>query len=154
MAQSQYAEKSDFTSLAVTPAAAARFSDPVIEAQLQAASSIADSYIVSQFTLPLTEWDMSLTTAVCNIAAYRCYSQYGFNPNVGNVDEWIVKRYEDAIAWLVQIRDKQIFPQWTDSGTVPTGTDEGGAWVISDPPKGFTDRGINIASNWTPDAGE
>src|SRR5678810_1386593 len=114
MAQSQYAELADIKLLAITSQAADRFGTPAINAALQAASSEADSYIASQFTLPLITspqgWDMSLTIAVCNIAAYRLYSQFGFNPNAP-ADQLIVNRYKDAIAWLGQIRDEKIFPQ-------------------------------------------
>jgi phage gp36-like protein len=157
LTQPQYAQESDLTSLALTPAAAARFGSIAINAQLQAASSLVDSYIASQFTLPLQVspqgWDMSLTRSVCIIAAYLLYVQYGFNPSAP-ADQFIFERYKSEILWLEQIRDKEIFPQWIDSGTTPLGQDEGGAWVVSDPPVGFTGRGISSASNWTPDAGE
>lgn len=156
MAQSQYAFKDDLTSLSITAAAATRFGDPAINAQLQAASSVADSYIASQFTLPLETsppgWDMSLTRAVCDIAAYFLYCQFGFNPNAPQ-DALIKARYEMAIAWLTQIKDKKIFPQWVDAGNAPVGADEGGPFVISSPPVGFTDRGIVTNDNWTPQSG-
>lgn len=157
--QSQYAQASDLSSLALTPAAAQRFGVIAMNAQLQAASSIADSYIVSQFTLPLQVdpqgWDMSLTMAVCNIAAYLLYVQYGFNPSAP-ADQFIADRYKSAILWLEQIRDKVIFPQWIDSGTTATGNDEGGPFVLSDPPVGFTNRGKPTApfgGGWTPGSG-
>ncbi len=156
-AQSQYAQASDLTSLALTPAAAARFSASAINAQLQAASSLVDSYIVSQFTLPLQTdpqgWDMSLTRSVCIIAAYLLYVQYGFNPSA-SADQLIVERYKSELEWLTQIRDKKIFPQWVDSGSTAVGSDEGGPFVISDEPVGFTGRGLRSSSNWTPDAGQ
>lgn len=144
MSQSQYATTTELQQLAITPAAGVRFGSTAMDAHLQAASSIADSYIASQFELPLVTdpqgWDMSLTVAVCNIAAYRLYSQFGFNPNGQNADEWIVQRYRDAILWLEQIRDKKIFPQWSDSGSGPT-EQEAGPYVDSDIPVGFTSRG-------------
>lgn len=150
--QSQYAQKADLTTLAITGAAAVRFGDASIEAQLQAASSICDSYIVSQFTLPLRVdpqgWDMSLTRATCDLAAYFLYCQYGFNPNQPQ-DALIKAKYESQIAWLQQIKSKQIFPQWVDSGSVPVGQDEGGPFVISDPPVGFTSRGLSPLADYT-----
>lgn len=144
MAQSQYATTSDLQTLAITAAAGTRFGDTAMTAALQAASSIADSYIASQFTLPLITspqgWDMSLTLAVCNIAAKLLYAQFGFNPGAPG-DQLVEKRYQDALDWLAQIRDKLIFPAWTDS-SVNTGVDEAGDWVISDTPVGFTSRGV------------
>lgn len=127
----------------VTPAVRQRWGDAAITAQLQAASSIADSYLSSQYTLPLKTspqgWDMSLTMAVCNIAAYLLYCQYGFNPGSSQPDKLIQLRYDDAIKWFAQIRDEEVHPQWVDSSTtVP----EAGPYVISDPPVGFTGRGV------------
>lgn len=152
MSQSQYATSAQLTSLALTPAAANRFGATAIEAQLQAASSICDSYIASQFTLPLvTEpqgWDMSLVMATCNIAAYLLYCQYGFNP-AAPADKYIQDRYQSAIAWLEQIRDKLIFPNWTDSTGDTPAFIEAGPYIESDPPAGFTDRGIVVPA-WTP----
>ena len=156
MAQSQYAQKSDLVTLSVSPAAAQRFGDAAIEGQLQAASALADSFIVSQFVLPLKTdpvgWDMSLTRAVCDIAAYYLYCQFGFNPNAPQ-DQLIKARYEMAIDWLSQIRDKKLFPHWEDNSGVDPGDDEGGPFIISSPPVGFTDRGIVSSDNWTPSPG-
>lgn len=157
LAQSQYAQSSDLATLALTQANVARFGPAACTAALQAASSLCDSYIVSQFTLPLQVspqgWDMSLTQAVCSIAAYMLFNQYGFNP-AAPADDLIVRRYNDALAWLKQIKDKEIFPQWVDSsgGSLPT-SDEGGAWVQSDPPVGFTNRGLTPGGPWTPGGG-
>lgn len=154
MSQSQYATTPQLQLLAITPAVFARFeaaSPGCSTAALQAASSICDSYLVSQFTLPLAispqGWDMSLTMNTCWIAAWLLYNQFGYNP-AAPVDDLIVKRYEAAIDWLKQIRDKQIFPVWVDS-SANTGTDEAGTFFVSDPPIGFTPRGIG-----QPDTGE
>ncbi len=145
MAQSQYAQPSDLTALALSPAAAARFGQTAISAQLQAASSLIDSYIVSQFTLPLQTdpqgWDMSLTRSTCNIAAYLLYVQFGFNPSTP-ADQAIVARYNSEISWLEQVRDKKLFPVWVDSSGSATVTEEAGPYIISDPPVGFTQRGV------------
>lgn len=83
---------------------------------------------------------MSLTMNVCWIAAWLLYNQFGFNPGAP-VDDLITKRYESSIRWLEQIRDKLIFPQWTDAA--PAGLEpEQGPYVVSDSPVGFTLRGI------------
>jgi len=150
MAQSLYAQVADLTVLSITTADGSRFGDDAMLASLQAASSICDSYLVSQFTLPLQVdpqgWDMSLILNVCNIAAYLLFNQFGFAPTAPG-DDLIVKRYNDAIEWLKQIRDKQIFPNFLDSST-NTGTDEAGAFIVSDPAVGFTSRGVdNNSSN-------
>ena len=144
MAQSQYAQVSDIKSLSMTPQAAQRFGDASINAALQAASSRADSYLASQFTLPLLTdpqgWDMALTRCVCDLAAFDLYRQYGLNPNAPDYGA-LKALYDDAIAWLVMVRDKKIFPQYVDSGE-DLGTPEAGPFVISDAPVGFTSRGV------------
>lgn len=83
---------------------------------------------------------MSLTINVCWIAAWLLYTQFGYNP-AAPTDELIIRRYEAAAEWLKQIRDKKIFPVWVDSGG-NTGTDEAGTFFVSDPPIGFSWRGI------------
>lgn len=145
MAQSQYAQSSDLVSMSIPQAQAVRFGATAITAQLQAASSTADQYLSSQFTLPLTAWDQGLRLIVCNIATFYLYNQYG----IADTDHLIENRYKNAIEWLGKIADGTIHPQWTDSSS---GTIDGGAgsFAISDPPVGFTDRGvIDIAgSSW------
>lgn len=146
--QSQYATPAQIQQLAITPAVYARFeasSPGCVVAALQSASSIADSYLPSQFTLPLQVspqgWDMSLTMYTCWIAAWMLYNSFGFSPQAP-LDELIIKRYESALDWLAQIRDKKIFPQYIDSVNASSSDPEQGAFVISDPPVGFTPRGV------------
>jgi len=144
MAQSQYATIAELQSLSITQAAAARFGSTAMTACLQAASSIADGYLASQFTLPLDTspqgWDMSLTLQVCNIAAWLLYNQFGFSPSAPG-DALVVGRYEAAIKWLEHCSEEKIFPQFIDSSGTPVGETEAGDYVDSDLPVGFTDRG-------------
>ena len=146
MAQSQYGTEAQLISLSITQAAATRFGNTAMDAALQAASSIADGYINSVFVLPLQTspqgWDMSLTLHVCNIAAYLLYNQFGFNPNAPQ-DQLIVKRYNDALAWLQSISDEKLTPNWVDSSGSTPQSQAAGPFVISDPPVGFTNRGVN-----------
>lgn len=125
--QSEYAEKADLISLSVTPEVATQWSDSAIKLQLQAASSLADVYLRSQFELPLIEWDMSLTKIVCDIAAAGLLEQYGYNPNAV-ADGIILKRREDAMKYLRMISEQNINPDFTDSST---GSPEAGPFVLS-----------------------
>ena len=155
--QSMYATIAQLQTLSITQAQTTRFGVPAMTASLQAASSIADSYIASQFVLPLKAnpigGDMSLVMAVCAIAAYILNNQAGYNPGAP-IDESIKARYDESLKWLELVRDKKIFPQWADSSGDPIGIDEGGDFVISDLPVGFTSRGasrrgvLNADSNW------
>lgn len=155
MAQSQYATIAELESLAITKAAGDRFGAVAMNAQLQAASSIADGYLISQFTLPLETdpqgWDMSLTSAVSNIAAYLLYNQFGFSPMAPG-DDLVVKRYDDAIAWLGLVRDKKIFPPFVDSAGSPEAF-EGGPDVITATTRGYSERGVFPGSFPRPQVG-
>lgn len=137
---SQYATATDIQRLALTPAAYARFEAGAagsVVAALQGSSGEADSYLASQFVLPILTWDMALVRAVCWMAAKYLYDQFGYNPGAP-VDKLIEDRYKLAIAWLDKISNKKLFPQYVDSST---GTTDAGPWVISQPPVGFTTRG-------------
>lgn len=148
MAQSQYATNTELQQLAITAAAGARFGSTAMDAALQAASSIADSYLSSQFVLPLQTtptqgWDMSLKLQVCNIAAYLLYCQFGFNPAAPG-DQLIKERYDRAMSWLDGVGKKTITPVYTDSSGITPGADVAGDFIISDNPVGFTSRGTDV----------
>jgi phage gp36-like protein len=133
-----YADPTQLVQLALTPATAGRFGGDQQQNALYSASAVADSYIGGQFQLPLVTWDYSLALAVCNIAAKFLYDQYGYNPNAP-IDALIQRRYDEALTWLASVRDKKIQPQWVDS----SGTGQpAGDFVVSDPPVGFTCRGV------------
>lgn len=142
---SQYATTTDLQNLAITAAAATRFGSVAMNAQLQAASSLADGYIGGLFPLPLQVspqgWDMSLTRAVCNIAAKFLYDQFGYNPGAP-VDELIQRRYNEAIDFLVLVRDKRIEPQWVPDPILSASqADPAGDFAVTDLPVGLTSRG-------------
>jgi phage gp36-like protein len=148
MAQSQYATTAQIQLLAITPAAYARFeavSPGCVTAAIQAASSVADDFLGSQFILPLQTspqgWDMSLTEKVCWLAAYSLYFNFGFNPSS---PDWQVMtdRRKEAMAWLDGIGKKTITPAYMDSSGLSADADRAGDFVISDDPVGFTSRGV------------
>ncbi len=138
----QYAYKANLVTLGVTPAQAARFGDDAINAQLQAASGVADGYLPSQFTLPLLTWDFSLTLAVCQLATYQLYCQFGFNPD-SPADQLIQLQYNNGLKFLMDIRDKNVFPPYTDSSGAVDSPEEAGPYVDSEIPVGFTHRGAS-----------
>lgn len=135
---SQYAAPEDLVKYSLTSAQAQRFGAEQQAAACMAASAIADSFLSSQFALPLATYDVSLVMQVCNIAAWILHLQYGMNPNAP-IDQIIQLRYENAIAWLTAISKSTISPNWTDA----SGTDDAaGDFVISDKPIGVTSRGV------------
>lgn len=148
MANSQYATTAQLQLLAITPAAFARFeaaSAGCTTAAIQAASSIADASLTSQFVLPLQTspqgWDMALTMHVCAVAAWLLYNQFGYAPMAPG-DDLIAKRYERALEWFDLIGKKTVNPLYIDSSGLTPGADTAGDFVITDSPVGFTQRGV------------
>lgn len=149
MAQPQYADTSELQSLAITAAAATRFGSTAMTAQLQAASSIADSYLSSQFILPLQTspqgWDMLLKLIVCKIAAANLYRQFGFMGAQAPADEAILEGEKWAMGQLDAIGKKTLTPNWVDSSGQAVDADHAGDFITSDEPVGFTERGTGVS---------
>lgn len=146
--QSQYATTSQFQQLGITPAAFARFealSPGSSLAAIQGASSLADTYLSSQFILPLVVspqgWDMALTMYTCWIAAYEVYYQFGFNPSSPDW-EILADRKDRAMKWLNGVGEKTITPLYADASGIDVDADRAGDFVISGAPVGFTNRGM------------
>ncbi len=140
-----YAQPSDLSALSLTPQQAARFGETAMSASLQAASSLADVYLASQFTLPLQTdpqgWDMQLTRVVCDIAAFNLYRQFGMNPSAPDFGA-VKSLYDNAMDWLKQVAVKSLSPQYVDSGGSPGDVEEGGPFVITATQRGYSERGI------------
>lgn len=106
---SSYATPADLKSLSLAAAALTGVDDPSIQAAIDAASSVADGYLGSRYTLPITGHGQDLTRAVCNIAAYDLLSVRGYNPDPGGNDN-IRQRYDDAIRWLERVSAGTVSP--------------------------------------------
>ena len=99
---------------------------------LVAASREADSYLGLRYTLPLTAWADDLRDVVCEIAAYKMGDSKAFAPDGAKTALRV--RYEQAIKWLCDVRDKRILPTGiTDSSSVGTL----GPRVFSDTARGW-----------------
>ena len=150
VAQSQYASTAQLASLSLTPQAAARYGEPSMMSALQAASSRADTYLASQFTLPLVSWDMQLTRVVCDMAAFDLARQYGLNPAAPDFKA-IESLFEGAMAWLQQVRTQEITPQYEDSGGSPDNVEEGGPFVITSTTRGYSERDFTCPGPFSDD---
>lgn len=131
-----YATTADLTKLAIPAEALVGIVAADQDAALAAASSLADSYLASRFSLPLTKWGDDLRRAVCLIAAYDLMTRRGYNPEGGDAN--LRLRYDDAIRWLERVADGRIAPAVTDSAT-STQTTAGtwGASVKTNPRRGW-----------------
>lgn len=109
---------------------------------LDAASSLADSYLRGRYTMPLVSWGDDLRRAVVGIAVYDLMSNRGFDEQG---DAQIRKKYDDAIAWLKEVARNQAHPEILDSsGSSTTGTSaRGRPRVVSSSGRGLSSRGEN-----------
>lgn len=71
---------------------------------LARASAIADGYLSTRSTVPLTSWGADLTEAVCAIATYQLVAR---RPSAA-VAGVFRTRYEDAMRWLRDVADGRV----------------------------------------------
>jgi len=101
--------------------------DAVVLGQgLADASALIDGYLASRYSLPLSTIPPMLEPLCCDIARYKLATG-----SVRPTDE-MRKRYEDAIAWLVQVA----------SGKIGLGVDPAGA----EPAEAGGSSGVNFVS--------
>lgn len=98
---SQYATLQQFYRFGLPYMAVENVLEDDLEAQIQAASSTADSYLANRgYTLPLTAWGNDLTSAVCRIAAWSVLVNLrGVNPE-DPAHAAVRLGQQDAMQWL------------------------------------------------------
>lgn len=99
---SAYADRTDLTRFGISAAALSSVSTATQDAALEAASRVADSYLRSRYTLPLTGYGDDLKRAVCAIAAWDLLSTRGYDPQRGG-DEAVRMRSDAAVSWLKDV---------------------------------------------------
>ena len=97
-----YATLADMQNFGVVNTAFGQLTNPQVQAQLDAASAFANAKMAARYSLPLLAWDVSITQAVVQIAAYQCLVLRGFDPNSPGDqsvrDLWIAAReFFDAV---------------------------------------------------------
>lgn len=145
-----YATLADLGSLALPPIALSNVPDADKTAAIEAASSEADGYLASQYVLPIVTWGVDLTQHVCAIAAFRCLTRRGFNPEAPEVQVARVL-YDDAVNWLRRVSIGQINPVLTDSAVIGEPGRPGRPKVVTshvDPATGFTVVGAGKLRGW------
>lgn len=133
----EYCDTADLTRWGINATALKGISEK--DAQLEAikgASRLIDSYLRSQFTLPLSAVGEDLQRACAIIAVYDLISSRGFRPDESENDV-LRQRYEDVIRWLEKISAGQVTPVVTDSSATPGTT--GAPKVTSNAQRGWFD---------------
>jgi phage gp36-like protein len=124
VAQVVYATRTDLEAVGINPAAIAGIDNTKVTEALTSASARVDSYLRSQFTLPLTQFGADIVEATCKIAAYELLAGRGYNPAAGS-DPNVRQRYEDMVGtpgksgWLEQVAKGLVNPDVTDSSPEP-----------------------------------
>lgn len=112
-----YAVLSDLTVFGLMSATLATIDQVTQNRHLSAASGFIDSYLNVHFTLPLKSWDDGLIQKCCEIAAGTLLGIRGYDPE-DEGDQSIMKRYEIAQAWLVEIKNGELTPVVIDSSPI------------------------------------
>jgi len=105
-----YATVADLTTYALPSAAVASLSAPLLQAQLDASSAVADGYLRARYSLPLlVPYPLDLVINVCWFAAYSIMALRGYNQDSG-VDIQIRQRYDDAREWFACVERQRLHP--------------------------------------------
>lgn len=94
-----YATTTDLVRFGLPAAALSGISTAAQEAAIDAASALADSYLRSRYTVPLTSYGVDLTQQVCALAAEMLLTTRGFDATRANGDA-VTLRADNARAWL------------------------------------------------------
>lgn len=97
----QYADQADLSRFGLPAAATSGLASADLDAQLRAASSVADSYIASRgYATPLSDWGDDLRASVARIAAWSILTNLrGVNPE-DPAHMAVRLGQQDAMAWL------------------------------------------------------
>lgn len=116
---SSYASPTDLVTYALPPLAVRNVSTSVQQAELDAASDVADSYLRGRYALPLSApYPTDLVRHVCYVAAFNLIASIGFNPAAG-ADQLIRQRYYEAVGnpqvpgsvgWFGRVQRQEIHP--------------------------------------------
>lgn len=105
-----------------------------ITSAIEAASKKADSFLRNRFSVPLSNWGLDLTQAVCAMAAYELVAALLlFQPEVSS-NQILVARNDAALRWLKQVADGTATPEGVTS-SAPSGVAE--VTVTSATPRGW-----------------
>src|ERR1017187_6362876 len=106
---SMYCTTQDLRNYSMTPALYTSMDQAGLVPLIGAASDFADSFLQSQFELPLVSWGKDLSMMVAHIATFYAMIKRGFNPE-SREDALIQKRYNHAENWLMKISEEKLHP--------------------------------------------
>jgi phage gp36-like protein len=130
-----YGTQTDLAQLGTVPAdVLATISSDDQNAELEAQSRVADSYLAARFILPLSAYGKDLVNAVCSMAAYVLMARRGYAPD--GHDSVFRQRFDDAIAWLRDVSRGLVSPVGIVDSSAVLGSSVG-ARVIAPAARGW-----------------
>ncbi len=113
---SSYCTVQQLLSFALPSEAVQNLSNTQLQAECDAASTLADSYLRGRYNLPLVSFDIELSMQVAYIAAYNIMASRGYNPETG-ADSIYQTRWIAATEWFKGVQRQAIHPNITPSPT-------------------------------------
>lgn len=105
---------------------------------IDSASAEIDSYIGSQYTLPLVAWESDLRRACAKMAVCDLLMVRGVNSAHPNDDRLFEDRQE-VVKWLTKIANGDLSPRFTDSSSgAQVGRQSGSVQVSSNCSRGYS----------------
>jgi len=111
---SSYCTVAQLLALALPQESVQNLSNAQLQAECDAASTLADSYLRGRYALPLLTFDIELSMQVAYVAAYNILASRGYNPEAG-ADSIYKDRWLMAIEWLKGVQRQSIHPNVTPS---------------------------------------
>lgn len=144
---SSYAKPEDLDTYGI--AAVSGFGSVDRQAALDAASTLADSYLANRVTTPIATPSADLVQAVCAIASWRLLCRRGFNPeDPGGAA--VRLQYEDAIHWLERVSKGSATPACVRAQAGSSGL--GGPVVVQPSVSGTDSSGAPVVITGAPSA--
>lgn len=124
---SSYATPADLAIHGIAAGAVGDLDMSGIQAVLDAASDLADSYLRNHYRLPLAApYPFALVEAVCKVAAFNVLSVRGYNPE-GDAG-MLESRYKSAMKWLEDVGAGKASPLVQDAAGPASAA--GGPFVV------------------------
>lgn len=113
---SSYCTAQQLLSFALPAEAVQNLTTAQLQAECDAASTLADSYLRGRYALPLVSFDIELSMQVAYIAAYNIMASRGYNPDAG-ADSIYKDRWLMAVEWFKGVQRQAIHPNITPQPT-------------------------------------
>jgi phage gp36-like protein len=126
-----YATPAELYLYALPSAAIPDMTADEVQAQLDAASALVDSYIGSRFDLPLSGTiPIDIVSVTCDLAAYALMKHRGFNPESGDAEQFETAR-KNAVSWLKDVQSGKATPTGVKDSSTPTVTHQDAPFVVA-----------------------